>query len=116
MYAKQGHPPLCTVCGVTGKQHPYEGGDGEHDEEDGGDLEIFAVDVLNHHHRHHAKQENAAVLDDGSPVVGLVEGERAAGAEHLDEANDTKEEKDHPYDLVALEDVAEGESHRLTCF
>ena len=69
-------------------------------------FEILAVDVLHHHHDEDSYYQDGRVLEHRPPVARLVVCQRAARAEYFEDADDAKEEKDHPDDFVAFEYVA----------
>ena len=90
---------------VEGQQQHQE--DAGHGQQDARQQPVALVRYLvENPYRHRSRQQETGVAQDGCQVVARLVGQRAGGAEHLDDRDDAQAEEDDPYHLVALEYVA----------
>ena len=68
-------------------------------------LEIFAFHVERYNHTENAQNQDADVLHHGRQITSSLVRQLRRSRIHLDNADDAQEEKDHPDDLVALENI-----------
>ena len=101
----ESHPASRLVGLVAADKRPQQHHHRNNQQKRRDNLEIFAFHVERHNHTENAQNQDADVLHHGRQIASSLIRQLRRSRIHLDHADDAQEEKDHPDDLVALENI-----------